>query len=114
MIRPDMDKWGQTIDDLRRRALESPHPRTRERFLALYMIATEQTNATRWAEQTGLNDETVLRWVHRYNESGPETLTYKRTGGCAPFFHRNRSRRSSPPSRPPTRRTMTCPAADGR
>jgi hypothetical protein len=43
MIRPDTAKWNQTLDDLRRLATESAHSRTRERFLALFQIATEQT-----------------------------------------------------------------------
>jgi len=46
MIRPDTAKWNQTLDDLRRLATGPVHPRTRERFLALYQIATQQTNAT--------------------------------------------------------------------
>jgi hypothetical protein len=29
-------RWGQTPEDLRRLATGAPHPRTRERFLALY------------------------------------------------------------------------------
>ena len=33
MIRPDVSKWGQTTDDVRRLATASPHVRTRERFL---------------------------------------------------------------------------------
>ena len=114
MIRPDIGKWGQTVDDLRRLALESPHPRTRERFLALYMIASKQSHATRWAKQVGLSDETVLSWVHLYDQSGPQALTYKRTGGHGPFLHPGNSKRSSQPSRPPTRRIITCPEADGR
>ena len=36
MIRPETDKWGQTLADLRRLSVEAEHPRTRERFLALY------------------------------------------------------------------------------
>lgn len=114
MIRPDIDKWGQAVDDLRRLALEASHPRTRERFLALYMIASKQSHATRWAKQVGLNDETVMSWVHLYNASGPDALTYQRTGGLRPLLHPNKSRRLSQPSRPPTRRTTTCPGADGR
>ena len=49
MVRPKMDKWGQTLSDLRHLSLEAKHPRTRERFLALYMIGSGQTNATQWA-----------------------------------------------------------------
>ena len=40
MVRPDMQKGGQTTDDLRRLATEAAHPRTRERFLALFVLAT--------------------------------------------------------------------------
>ncbi|MGB5055364.1 MAG: helix-turn-helix domain-containing protein [Nitrospirales bacterium] len=86
MIRPDISKWGQTIADLRTLSIQAKHERTRERFQALYMIASGQTNATAWAEEAGRNDETVLRWVHRYNEGGAEALTYRRTGGRPPFL----------------------------
>ena len=33
MVRLEMPKWGQSLDDLRRLDLNAPHPRTRERFL---------------------------------------------------------------------------------
>jgi transposase len=93
MIRLDLKKWNQTPEELRRLATESPHPRTRERFLALYMIASGQTNATRWAKEIGREDESVINWVHKYNESGPSVLTYRRTGGHAPLLEQARSRR---------------------
>lgn len=95
MIRPDVRMWGQTTDDLRRLATESEHPRTRERFLALFVIAVGQSNATRWAEEIGRGDECVLGWVHTYNECGPDAMTYRRTGGHAPFLRRKSSRKSS-------------------
>jgi hypothetical protein len=93
MIRPDLKKWNQSPDDLRRLATDSNHPRTRERFLALYMIASEQTNATQWAQQTGREDESVLNWVHTYNECGPDALSYRRSGGHAPLLQHKKSRR---------------------
>lgn len=86
MIRPDLEQWHQTPDDLRRLATEAAHPRTRERFLALFMIASRQANATIWAARTGRSDETVLGWVHAYNRYGPDRLTYRRTGGPAPLL----------------------------
>ena|GEM_PF-1422755 len=86
MIRPDTTKWNQTPDDLRRLATESAHPRTRERFLALYQIATRQTNATQWAEQIDRCDECVMGWIQDYNERGPKAMTYRRTGGGGPFY----------------------------
>jgi hypothetical protein len=113
MIRPDTTKWKQTPDDLRRLATESVHPRTRERFLALYQIVTEQTNATLWAVVIDRCDECVMGWVHAYNERGPEAMTYRRTGGTAPFLRRPRRSRSSKPSLRNPKRT-TCPEAVGR
>ena len=86
MVRPELAKWGQTVGDLRQAAVEAAHARTRERFQALYLIGSEQTNATLWAVVIGRNDETVMRWVHTYNEGGPAALHYQRTGGCSPFL----------------------------
>ena len=90
MVRPDTAKWGQTISDLRSLSTEAAHTRTRERFLALFMIASEQTNATRWSKEIGRTVDTVLSWVHRYNRDGPEALTYRRSGGHPPLFARGR------------------------
>lgn len=90
MIRPDRKKWGQTPDDLRHLALTAEHPRTRERFLALYLIATEQTNATRWGQEIGRCDECVMSWVHKYNHGGSKALVYRRTGGSASLLRQSR------------------------
>lgn len=90
MVYPDTAKWGQTNADLLQLALESKHRRTRERWLALYMIASRQTNATQWAKELGRTDDTVLSWVHRYNDKGPEALSYRRSGGRVPLFRENR------------------------
>ena len=54
------------------------------------MIASRQTNATQWAKELGRTDDTVLSWVHRYNDKGPEALGYRRSGGRAPLFRENR------------------------
>ena len=88
MIRPETTKWGQTLADLRRLSVEAEHPRTRERFLALYLIGSQQTNATQWAEEIERDDNTVMSWVHTYNTLGPEALSYRRTGGRPPFYPR--------------------------
>src|SRR4051795_6707491 len=86
MVRVDVARWGQTLDDLRAASLAAPHQRSRERFLALYLIASGQFNATTCAEHVGRADDTVLAWVHRYNEAGPDALTFRKTGGRAPPF----------------------------
>lgn len=113
MIRPDTAKWNQVPDDLRQLAINAEHPRTRERFLALYQIAAGQTNATQWAEQTDRCDECVLGWVHRYNEEGPEAMTYRRTGGSAPFLRRRKPSRFSTPSKRRFPKSTACPATAG-
>ena len=59
MVRPDLSAWGHTLADLRRLAVQAQHPRSRERLLALYMIASQQTNATTWAAHIGRAKETV-------------------------------------------------------
>jgi len=86
MIRVEMARWKQTLEDLRLASLDAPHPRSRERFQALYLIASGQFNATTCAAHIGRQDETVLRWVRLYNECGPDALAYRHTGGRSPLL----------------------------
>jgi transposase len=90
MVRPDVHKWGQSPSDLRRLSVEAEHPRSRERFLALYMISSEQTSAYGWSKEVGRRKETILHWVHRYNDVGPEGVMYRHTGGRPPFLANRR------------------------
>ena len=86
MLKVEIAKWQQTVEDLRRASLNAAHPRSRERFQALYLIASGQFNATTCAAHIGRQDETVLRWVHRYNRHGPDALLYRHTGGPSPLL----------------------------
>lgn len=88
MLRPDCEKWGQELSDLQKLAVEAAHPRSRERFQALYQIGSKQTNATRWAREIGRDDQTVMGWVHQYNSEGPTSILYRRSGGRPPFLPR--------------------------
>ena len=114
MVRVEMAKWGQTLEDLRRASVHTAHRRSRERFQALYLIASGRFNATTCAAHIGRQDETVLGWVHRYNEHGPDALTYRRTGGRAPFLTSTRRNRSLTSSRRAAPSTTACPATAGR
>src|SRR4051794_11434441 len=114
MIRVELQKWGQSLEDLRRLALRADHPRTRQRFLALSLIADGTHNATSWADRSGRQDETVLKWLHAYNDAGPDALIYRRTGGAAPLLRPTKPARSSTPSSPPSRSTTACPGTAGR
>ncbi|MBV8574538.1 MAG: helix-turn-helix domain-containing protein [Acetobacteraceae bacterium] len=84
MLRVDHQRWDQTVADLRDLALSAVHPRSRERFLALHEIAAGSC-ATAVAERTGRRAQTVMGWLHVYNDHGPEALTDQRSGGRPPF-----------------------------
>ena len=85
MLTVRYEAWGQSLDFLRDLALKHEHPRTRERFLALYEIGTGKS-ATQVSGLTGRNHQTVMGWVHKYNKEGHESLFYRRTGGSRPLF----------------------------
>lgn len=91
MLRVDCQRWHQTAESLREEALKAAHTRTRERWMALYEICNGKS-ATQVGKATKRNPQTVMEWVHRYNESGPETLVYERTGGRPPLFVQPSSR----------------------
>src|SRR3954453_2604635 len=84
VLRVDHGRWDQTVADLRHLALTAAHPRSRERFLALHEIA-QGSCATAVAERTGGRAQTVMGWLHAYNEHGPEALTYQRSDGRPPL-----------------------------
>ncbi len=86
MLQPDFEKWGQSAEEMLQLATEAEHARTRERCLALYMVSTGQTNATRLAQAIGRQNVTVQRWIHRYNDQGMAGIIYAHTGGPVPFF----------------------------
>lgn len=113
MIRVEIQKWGQSLEDLRHLALYAPHPRTRERFLALSLIADGTHNATTWAAQFGRQDDTVLLWLHHYNQDGPDSLIYRRTGSRPPFLPPPKPSGSSRSSKIPNPSTTACPATAG-
>ena len=114
MVRVEMAKWGQTLEDLRLASVQAAHRRSRERFQALYLLASGRYNATTCAAHIGRQDETVLGWVHRYNEHGPDSLTYRRTGGRAPLLTRRGRDRSPTSSRRAVPLSTACPAMAGR
>lgn len=85
MLTVHYETWNQSPEFLRELALNHEHPRTRERFLALFEIATGK-NATQISRETKRNHQTVMNWVHKYNTEGHESLFYQRTGGSLPLF----------------------------
>jgi len=87
VLQVDHQRWDQTVADLRHLALSAVHPRSRECFLALHEIAAGRC-ATAVAERTARRAQTVMGWLHAYNDHGPEALIYQRSGGRPPFAPR--------------------------
>lgn len=83
-LKVDCTHWQQSPEQLRQDALSASHPRTRERLLALYEI-TQGKSATQVGRETRRNPQTVMEWVRRYNQTGPNTLEYRHTGGHPPL-----------------------------
>jgi transposase len=84
MLYVNTARWNQTPDDLRRLAVQAPHARTRERFQALYEV-TQEWSAFSWSKETDRRHSTILEWIRKYNEHGPDALTFARTGGRPPL-----------------------------
>jgi len=62
--------WGETAESLMRLAIEASHPRMRERYIALSMIASGQPG-TEVGKKLKRNRKTIEEWVHLFNEGGP-------------------------------------------
>jgi transposase len=67
MLKVEGEKWNQSLETLREKALRAEHPRTRERLMALSEICGGK-NATQIGKDTGRNPQTIMEWVHRYND----------------------------------------------
>lgn len=84
MLKVEYAWWEQSLEDLRHLSVNADHQRTRERFLALYEMA-QGSYPTKLAKQISRHYQTVMRWVHEYNEHGPESQVFRHTGGHPPF-----------------------------
>ena len=84
-LKVDCIRWQQSSEDLRKQAVKAAHPRTRERLMALYDISKGES-ATQVGRATNRHPQTVMEWVHRYNNGGLAALEYQRTGGRLPLF----------------------------
>ena len=80
LVKLEIKKWGDTVEKLKQLALSSEHYRSRERFFALYSIASG-ASATQVAVSSQRNHQTVMSWVKQYNICGSSKLVYQRSGG---------------------------------
>ena len=82
MMRVEMGKWNQT-GRLASGLVGRPQPAPRTLPGAVPDRLGDLQRHT-W-RHIGRHDETVLDWVHRYNEHGPDALSYRRTVVTPPF-----------------------------
>ena len=80
MLKVKFELWTQSPEKLREDGLKAEHPRTRERLMALYEVSRGQS-ATQVAFETKRNPQTVMGWVHKYNQDGPHALKYSNRQG---------------------------------
>jgi hypothetical protein len=66
----------------------SPHARA---LFALYEVAQGRC-PSQVARCSGRHPQTVMQWVHQYQESGPEALAFWHTRGPPPFARRSNRR----------------------
>ncbi len=59
MLKFSCNRWELSIDVLRDQALSAEHPRTRERWMALYEICAGK-NATKVGIDTGRNPQAII------------------------------------------------------
>lgn len=83
MIRPDLQKWSVSTQQLAELSISAAHPRTRERLLALLLLAQRAPYrcASTLCKALGRDVHTVLKWVHDFNDRGLAALVYQHTGG---------------------------------
>ena len=79
MLKVKLELWDKTPEQLREDSLKAKHPRTRERLMALYEISRGQS-ATQVAKRTKIFPQTLMEWVHKYNQGGVEDLKYQHSG----------------------------------
>lgn len=74
-------RWGLTTLDFKERAKSAEHPREQERWLALAWVS-EGKSKEEVAHLLQRHYNTILNWINRFNENGPEGLRYHPpTGG---------------------------------
>lgn len=89
MLRPQLQKWSLSVSMLAELSITAAHPRTRERLLALLLLAegTPYRCATQLCKALGRDVHTVHKWVHDFNSQGLQGVVYRHTGGPAPRRH---------------------------
>ena len=61
--------WGETVESLLRRSVQTSNKRMRERYLALALVASEKS-VQDVARQIGRRRQTVSDWIRRFNRHG--------------------------------------------
>ena len=71
--------WALQPDDFLQESRHG-HPRKRERWLALYWMVQNVSQAE-IARRLGRTRETIQIWKEAFEQNGPESLNFTRSGG---------------------------------
>jgi transposase len=75
--------WNLDVGQVRQRLYEAPHPRERERWHALWLLAQGWTQA-QTAQALGHDAHTIGDWVEAFRQQGPAGLQFTAHGGAPP------------------------------
>ncbi len=90
MLTVNFSKWNQTPEDLRTAAMTAKNARTPS-VSALYDVTQLGCGATEIARRTRRHAQTLISWVHLYNDLGPDALIFTQTGGPSPLLPGDRA-----------------------
>lgn len=71
--------WGMQMDEFLQKSRQG-HPRKRERWLALFWLAQNISQAE-IARRLGRRRETIRAWKQNFEQNGPGSIEFSRSGG---------------------------------
>ena len=75
--------WGLDVGAVRQRVYRAPTPRERERWHAIWLLASGWP-AAQVAAALERDPHTIGEWLAAFGRGGPAALTFDQTGGSPP------------------------------
>ncbi len=78
-----LQHWGLDVGAVRQRVYRAPTPRERERWHALWLLASGWS-AAQVGEALERDPHTIGGWLATFRQAGPAGLGFEHTGGSPP------------------------------
>jgi transposase len=78
-----LQHWGLDLGTVRQRVYRAPTPRERERWHAIWLLASGWP-AAQVAEALERDPHTIGEWLATLRQAGPTGLSFEHTGGSPP------------------------------